>query len=53
MRRAREEVAPHRPRWFMAETDRIRGRGMWSPLRVPEDGSLEYWKERELGAGAP
>jgi len=29
----------------------MRGRG-WSPLRVPEDGSLEYWKERERGMGS-
>ncbi|KIJ91140.1 hypothetical protein K443DRAFT_135559 [Laccaria amethystina LaAM-08-1] len=50
MRRAREagEVAPHRPRWFVAETDGDTGERVWAPLRVPEgDGGLEYWRERE------
>jgi len=57
--RAREEgsVAPHRPRWFVAETDGDTGERVWSPLRVAEDGSLEYWKERErvweMGGGVP
>jgi len=54
IRRAREEgrVAPHRPRWFVAETDEDVGERVWSPLRVPEDGSLEYWKERVKGRGS-
>jgi len=59
IRRAREEgsVAPHRPRWFVAETDGDTGERVWSPLRVPEDGGLEYWRERErvweMGGGVP
>lgn len=46
-RRAREEgrVAPHRPRWFRAETDGDTGERVWAPSRVAED--LEYWVERE------
>jgi len=54
IRRAREEgkVAPHRPRWFVAETDEDVGERVWSPLRVPEDVSLEYWKERKRGMGS-
>ena len=46
-RKAREEgrVAPHRPRWFTAETDGDTGERVWSPARV--DGALEYWVERD------
>ena len=60
MRRAREagEVKPHRPRWFVAETDGDTGERVWNPLRdLDGDGSLEYWKERERvwegGGGVP
>jgi hypothetical protein len=46
-RRAREEgkMAPHRPRWFYAETDGDTGDRVWTPVRVGEQ--LEYWSERE------
>ncbi|KAK7052593.1 Oxysterol-binding protein [Favolaschia claudopus] len=40
------ELAPHRPRWFTAETDGDTGERVWTPSRR-EDGSLEYWAERE------
>ncbi|TFK26056.1 oxysterol-binding protein [Coprinopsis marcescibilis] len=48
IRKAREEgrMEPHRPRWFMAETERDTGERVWNPVRVG-DGSLEYWSERE------
>ncbi|KAF5380142.1 hypothetical protein D9615_006306 [Tricholomella constricta] len=47
VRKAREEgrKAPHRPRWFRAETDGDTGERVWSPSRVGE--MLEYWVERE------
>ncbi|GLB45670.1 putative OSBP family protein [Lyophyllum shimeji] len=47
MRRARQEgrSAPHRPRWFRAETDGDTGARVWTPSRVDE--ALEYWVERE------
>ncbi|KAK2463943.1 hypothetical protein APHAL10511_003994 [Amanita phalloides] len=47
VRRAREEgrVPPHRPRWFMAETDGDTGERVWNPVMV--GGMLEYWVERE------
>jgi hypothetical protein len=46
-RKAREEgrVPPHRPRWFMAETEPDTGERYWAPSRVGEE--LEYWLERE------
>lgn len=46
MRRAREtgEAAPHRPRWFSAETDGDTGERVWTPARDGDD--LEYWVER-------
>jgi oxysterol-binding protein 1 len=46
-RKAREEgrVAPHKPRWFTAETDGDTGERVWSPMKV--NGALEYWVERE------
>jgi len=46
-RKAREEgaVAPHKPRWFTAETDGDTGERIWSPARVND--ALEYWIERE------
>jgi hypothetical protein len=46
-RKAREEgaVAPHKPRWFRAETDGDTGERIWSPARV--NNALEYWIERE------
>ncbi|KAG6867615.1 hypothetical protein C0993_000494 [Termitomyces sp. T159_Od127] len=48
IRKAREEgrMAPHRPRWFTAETDGDTGERVWTPSRVG-DGTLEYWSERE------
>jgi len=54
IRRAREEgkVAPHQSQWFVAETDEDVGERVWSPLRVPEVWSLEYWKEKERGMGS-
>lgn len=48
IRRAREDgtMSPHRPRWFVAETDGDTGERVWNPVRV--DGwQLEYWAERE------
>ncbi|RDB30164.1 Oxysterol-binding C2F12.05c [Hypsizygus marmoreus] len=47
IRKAREEgtMPPHRPRWFMAETDGDTGERVWTPSRV--GGTLEYWVERE------
>ncbi|GLB39485.1 putative OSBP family protein [Lyophyllum shimeji] len=47
VRRARQEgrSAPHRPRWFRAETDGDTGERVWTPSRVDE--ALEYWVERE------
>lgn len=46
-RRAREEgkIPPHRPRWFMAETEADTGERYWVPSKVGEE--LEYWLERE------
>jgi len=46
-RKAREEgvLAPHKPRWFTAETDGDTGERVWSPVRV--NNALEYWIERE------
>ncbi|RXW22360.1 hypothetical protein EST38_g3497 [Candolleomyces aberdarensis] len=48
IRKAREEgkMAPHQPRWFMAETEVDTGDRVWSPLRAPDNG-VEYWAERE------
>lgn len=48
IRRAREEgkLAPHQPRWFMAETEGDTGERVWSPFRTEENG-VEYWAERE------
>ncbi|KAG6853426.1 hypothetical protein C0991_004539, partial [Blastosporella zonata] len=48
IRKAREEgrMAPHRPRWFSAETDGDTGERVWTPARV-DDGTVEYWRERE------
>ncbi|KAG6817133.1 hypothetical protein H0H87_012324 [Tephrocybe sp. NHM501043] len=48
IRKAREDgrMAPHRPRWFAAETDGDTGERVWTPSRT-EDGTLEYWSERE------
>jgi hypothetical protein len=48
IRKAREEgsLPPHRPRWFMAETDGDTGERVWTPMRT-NDYQLEYWKERE------
>ncbi|KAJ2924326.1 hypothetical protein H1R20_g12752, partial [Candolleomyces eurysporus] len=48
IRRAREEgkMAPHQPRWFMAETEVDTGDRVWSPLRTQDNG-VEYWAERE------
>ncbi|KIM37639.1 hypothetical protein M413DRAFT_258846 [Hebeloma cylindrosporum] len=58
IRKAREEgsMSPHRPRWFVAETDGDTGERVWNPVRV--DGwKLEYWAEREkvwkAGGGQP
>lgn len=58
IRRAREDgtMSPHRPRWFVAETDGDTGERVWNPVRV--DGwELEYWAEREkvwkAGGDAP
>lgn len=47
IRKAREEgvLAPHKPRWFTAETDGDTGERVWSPARV--NNTLEYWRERE------
>jgi len=57
MRRAGEEgkAAPHRPQMFVVEMNGDTGERVWSPLRVLEDGSLEYWREREreMGGGVP
>jgi hypothetical protein len=46
-RKAREEgkVAPHKPRWFTAETDGDTGERVWYPAKI--DGALEYWVERD------
>ncbi|KAI0303969.1 Oxysterol-binding protein-domain-containing protein [Russula brevipes] len=46
-RKAREEgrAPPHRPRWFLAETDGDTGERVWSPLRIR--GDVAYWVERE------
>lgn len=46
-RRAREEgrIPPHRPRWFMAETESDTRERYWAPSKVGEE--LEYWLERE------
>jgi hypothetical protein len=46
-RKAREEgrAPPHRPRWFLAETDGDTGERVWSPLRI--GGDVAYWVERE------
>jgi hypothetical protein len=56
IRRAREtgQRAPHRPRWFVAETEGDTGERVWNPVRVA--GEVEYWRERarvydEGGAG--
>lgn len=48
MRKAREEgkLLPHRPRWFVAETEPDTGDRVWNPVRVG-DHHLEYWVERE------
>ena len=48
-RKAREEgrVAPHRPRWFQAETEPDTGERVWAPLRTSEGEKVEYWQERE------
>jgi len=48
IRRGREEgkIPPHRPRWFVAETEPDTGERVWNPLRV-SDHNLEYWVERE------
>jgi len=59
MRRVREEgkAAPHRPQLFVVEMNGDTGERVWSSLRVLEDGSLEYWRERErereMGGGVP
>ncbi|PFH47691.1 hypothetical protein AMATHDRAFT_67134 [Amanita thiersii Skay4041] len=51
VRKAREEgkMPPHRPRWFVAETDGDTGDRVWTPVRVGAEkaGELEYWVERE------
>ena len=46
-RRAREEgkIPPHRPRWFIAETEPDTRDRYWVPSTVGEE--LEYWLERE------
>ena len=46
-RKAREEgrISPHRPRWFMAETEPDTRERYWAPSTVGEE--LEYWVERE------
>ena len=44
--REAEELPPHRPRWFVAETEPDTGERVWNPLRVG-DHNLEYWVERE------
>ncbi|KAG9311200.1 hypothetical protein JVU11DRAFT_8275 [Chiua virens] len=46
-RRAREDgrLPPHRPRWFIAETDGDTGERVWTPSRTGNE--LEYWLERE------
>ena len=46
-RRKREEgrLAPHKPRWFEAKTDKDTGERVWSPLRSGD--KLQYWLERE------
>jgi len=48
IRKAREEgkMRPHRPRWFLAETEPDTGDRVWSPVRVG-DHKLGYWVERE------
>lgn len=48
IRKAREEgtIEPHRPRWFMANTDGDTGERVWTPVRA-DDHQLEYWVERE------
>ncbi|KIK64054.1 hypothetical protein GYMLUDRAFT_40287 [Collybiopsis luxurians FD-317 M1] len=40
------ELAPHRPRWFSAETDGDTGERVWAPA-IGKNGGLEYWEERE------
>jgi len=47
IRKAREEgtMPPHRPRWFVAETDGDTGERVWNPVRL--DSRLGYWAERE------
>lgn len=46
-RKLREEgrIPPHRPRWFMAETEPDTRERYWAPSKVGEE--LEYWLERE------
>ncbi|EAU87124.1 oxysterol-binding protein [Coprinopsis cinerea okayama7 len=58
IRRAREagQMEPHKPRWFIAETEPDTGERVWNPYRA-EDNTVEYWKEREKvwaqGGNAP
>ncbi|KAF7368671.1 Oxysterol-binding protein [Mycena venus] len=44
--REQGELAPHKPRWFTAETDGDTGERVWTPSRL-DDGAMEYWAERE------
>lgn len=48
IRRAREDggMNPHKPRWFVAETEPDTGERVWTPVRAG-DNLLEYWVERE------
>lgn len=43
--RERGELPPHAPRWFTHTTEQDTGQSVWEPKRL-DDGSLEYWKER-------
>lgn len=46
-KKAREEgrIPPHKPRWFVAETEPDTKERYWAPSKVGEE--LEYWVERE------
>jgi len=45
--REKGELPPHQPRWFTHTTEEDSGQSVWEPKRL-EDGSLEYWKERNV-----
>lgn len=46
-RRAREEgrLPPHKPRWFLAQTEPDTGERVWTPSMI--NNELEYWLERD------